>query len=175
MRFSQLDRIIALEKGKSIKALKCLSLSEEYLEDHFPRFPVMPGVLMLESLFQASMWLVRATHDFKYSSVVLRETKSMKFQGFVQPGDSLVIVAEIKSIKESVTNLKVTGTVNDRKAVTGRLVIDTYNLEEREGVDPAIDNYMNHKFRLNFRRLCDQLDPQDLASIVADPLAATTV
>ena len=85
MRFSQLDRIISLEKGVSISAVKCLSLSEEYLEDHFPRFPVMPGVLMVESLFQASMWLVRATHDFKYSSVVLRETKSMKFQGLCNP------------------------------------------------------------------------------------------
>jgi len=142
MRFSQLDRIISLEKGVSISAVKCLSLSEEYLEDHFPRFPVMPGVLMVESLFQASMWLVRASHDFKYSSVVLRETKSMKFQGFVQPGDSLLINASVKSTKDSITNLKVTGTVNDRPAVSGRIVVDTYNLEEREGVDGAIDRYM---------------------------------
>jgi len=170
MRFSQLDRILSVEKDVSISAVKCLSLSEEYLEDHFPRFPVMPGVLMVESLFQASMWLVRASHDFKYSSVVLRETKSMKFQGFVQPGDSLLINASIKSTKDSITNLKVTGTVNDRPAVSGRIVVDTYNLEEREGVDGAIDRYMNHKFRLNFRRLCNQLD-SGLSNIVADPLA----
>ncbi len=51
----------------------------------------MPGVLMLESMFQASMWLVRATDQFQYSSVVLREGKSLKFQDFVQPGDSLVV------------------------------------------------------------------------------------
>ena len=165
MRFSQLDRIIALEKGKSITAVKCLSLSEEYLEDHFPRFPVMPGVLMLETLFQACMWLVRATNEFQHSSVVLQEAKSMKFQGFVQPGDSLLVVAEVKSIKGSITNLKVTGTVNDRSAVSGRLLIDTYNLEEREGVDPAIDHYMIHKARLNFRRLCNQLDPDDMSKI----------
>jgi len=170
MRFSQLDRIIALEKGKSISAVKCLSLSEEYLQDHFPRFPVMPGVLMLESLFQASMWLVRATNDFKHSSVVLRETKSLKFQGFVQPGDSLMVVAEIKKIQDSIVNLKVTGTVNDKPATSGRLVVETFNLADRESVDPAIDNYMNHKFRLNFRRLCNQLDGHDLSNLKKEPL-----
>ena len=170
MRFSQLDRIIALEKGKSITAVKCLSLSEEYLKDHFPRFPVMPGVLMLESLFQTSMWLVRATHDFRYSSVVLRETKSLKFQGFVQPGDSLVVDAEIRSTHDSIVNLKVTGKVNGKKATGGRLVVDTFNLADREGVDPAIDNYMNHEFRLKFRRLCNQLDPQNLLELNKEPL-----
>ncbi len=173
MRFSQLDRIIALEKGKSISSVKCLSLSEEYLQDHFPRFPVMPGVLMLESLFQTSMWLVRATHDFKYSSVALRETKGLKFQGFVQPGDSLNIVASIKSQNESTTTLKVAATVNGKPATSGRLVVDMFNLADRGDVDPAIDNYMNHQFRLTFRQLCNQLEPQSLASMVTSltPLA----
>ncbi|MFT5299235.1 MAG: 3-hydroxyacyl-[acyl-carrier-protein] dehydratase [Mariniblastus sp.] len=170
MRFSQLDRIIALEKGKSISAVKCLSLSEEYLQDHFPRFPVMPGVLMLESLFQASMWLVRATNDFKYSSVVLRETKSLKFQGFVQPGDSLMLTAEIKKTSDSVTNLKVIGSVNGSAVTSGRLVLETYNLADREGVDPAIDDYMNYKFRLNFRRLCDQVEGRKLLELLKVPL-----
>lgn len=173
MRFSQLDRIISLEKGVSISAVKCLSLSEDYLEDHFPRFPVMPGVLMVESLFQASMWLVRASHDFSYSSVVLRETKSMKFQGFVQPGDSLLVNATIKSTKDSITNLKVSGTVNDRPAVSGRIVVEAYNLNEREGVDSAIDEYMIYKFRVNFRRLCNQLDPQQLSKMAEDPMVIT--
>ena len=170
MRFSQLDRIIALEVGKSISAVKCLSLSEEYLQDHFPRFPVMPGVLMLESLFQASMWLVRSTHEFKYSSVVLRESKSLKFQGFVQPGDSLEVTAEIKSTSESLTSLKVRGTVNGNPATSGRIVVDTFNLADRENVDPAIDKYMNHQFRKTFRQLCNQLDQNDLADLPKQPL-----
>lgn len=170
MRFSQLDRIIALEKGKTISAVKCLSLSEEYLQDHFPRFPVMPGVLMLESLFQASMWLIRVTHDFQYSSVALRETKNIKFQGFVQPGDSLLVNAEIKSINGSLTNLKVVGTVNGKPAVSGRLVIDTFNLADREDVDPAIDNYMKHKFRETFRQVCNQLDSQNLSALAEQPV-----
>ena len=47
MRFTLLDRVVAIEPGKSITAIKTVSLAEEYLADHFPRFPVLPGVFML--------------------------------------------------------------------------------------------------------------------------------
>jgi 3-hydroxyacyl-[acyl-carrier-protein] dehydratase len=155
MRFSQLDRILELDKGASIQAVKCLSLSEEYLNDHFPRFPVMPGVLMLESMFQASMWLVRETNDFAHSTVVLREAKSMKFQGFVEPGSSLVVDAQIKKIEGSKTSLKVTGSIDgkEKAAVSGRLILESYNLAEREGRDEAVDEYMIHQFKKFYRRL----------------------
>ena len=171
MRFTQLDRITSLEKGKSIEAVRCLALSEEYLRDHFPRFPVMPGVLMLEAMFQASSWLVRASNDFAHSSVTLKETKSLKFQGFVSPGDSLNVVAEIKSIKEgSLYNMKVSGTINGEQATSGRMILDTFNLSDREGVDPAIDSFMNHEKRLMFRRLCNPLDPNNPAKQEKTPL-----
>ena len=58
MRFTLVDRIVALEPGKTITAVKNLSLAEEYLADHFPGFPVLPGVLMLEAMTQAAAWLV---------------------------------------------------------------------------------------------------------------------
>ena len=98
---------------------------------------------------------------------MLKEAKGLKFQGFVQPGDSLNVVASIKSESDSLTTLKVTGSVNGKQATSGRLVVDTFNLADREeGVDPAIDNYMNHQFRLTFRQLCNQLDPNNLTSMV---------
>lgn len=59
MRFTLLDRVVAIDPGKTITAIKTLSLSEEYLADHFPRFPVMPGVLMLEAMTQAAAWTIR--------------------------------------------------------------------------------------------------------------------
>ena len=153
MRFSQLDRILELDKGASIKAVKCLSLSEEYLKDHFPRFPVMPGVLMLESMFQASMWLVRESSDFAYSSVVLREAKSLKFQGFVQPGSSLVVNADIKKVDGLITKLKVVGTIDGKASVSGRLTLESYNLAEKYGRDKAVDDFMTFKFKTQYRRL----------------------
>jgi 3-hydroxyacyl-[acyl-carrier-protein] dehydratase len=173
MRFSQLDRILVLEKGSSISAVKCLTLSEDYLQDHFPRFPVMPGVMMLESMFQTSMWLIRSSHDFQYSSVVLRETKNLKFQGFVQPGDSLRVDAEIKKVEGSLTSLKVVGTVNGTPATSGRLVLDTFNLADRDDVDPAIDDYMKHKFRMNFKWLFNQLGNESPNSGLGATLATS--
>lgn len=174
MRFSQLDRIISLEKGQSILAIKCLSLSEDYLQDHFPRFPVMPGVLMIESMFQASMFLVRASTDFRYSNVVMREANSFTFKGFVQPGDQLEVSAEIKSVKDSITKLKVSSSIDGEPASSGRLVLDSFNVEERHGLDSAFDNYMKREFRLIFRRLCNQLDQSELSAMARLPMVTTT-
>jgi 3-hydroxymyristoyl/3-hydroxydecanoyl-(acyl carrier protein) dehydratase len=53
MRFHLVDRIVAVEPGKSLRAVKHLTLAEEYLADHFPTFPVMPGVLQLQALVEA--------------------------------------------------------------------------------------------------------------------------
>jgi 3-hydroxyacyl-[acyl-carrier-protein] dehydratase len=173
MRFSQLDRILTLEKGKSITAVKGLALSEEYLQDHFPRFPIMPGVLMMESMFQASMWLVRVSTDFQFAKVRLRQSKSVKFQGFVQPGSSLIVSAEIKSQKDSLTTLKVSGSIDGSVATSGRLVLDAFNMAEREGLDPALDHLMNNKFRRKYKIMCDQLDPSGPALHTPAILAAT--
>ena len=71
MQFILIDKILELNKGSDITAIKTLSIAEEYLKDHFPRFPVMPGVLMLEGLFQASAWLVRESEDFAHSMVIM--------------------------------------------------------------------------------------------------------
>ena len=60
MRFTLIDRIVELEPGVQITAVKNLTMAEEYLADHFPHFPVMPGVLMLEAMTQAAAWLARA-------------------------------------------------------------------------------------------------------------------
>ena len=59
MRFHLLDRILEVNKGQSLRAVKNLTLGEEYLADHFPTFPVMPGVLMLQALVEAGAWLLR--------------------------------------------------------------------------------------------------------------------
>ena len=69
MRFVLIDRILELTPGESLVGVKNLTLAEEYLADHFPGFPVMPGVLMLEALTQAGAWLIRETEDFANSVI----------------------------------------------------------------------------------------------------------
>src|SRR5512135_3254126 len=109
MRFVLIDRIVELQSGQSLVAVKNLSLAEEYLADHFPGFPVMPGVLMLEAMTQASAWLVRATEDFAHSMVVLQEARNATYGQFVQPGQTLEVSAEIIDHGERETKLKAQG------------------------------------------------------------------
>lgn len=158
MRFAQIDRILSLEPGKSITAVKGLALSEEYLKDHFPRFPVMPGVLMLESIFQASMYLVRVTEDFRHSMVVLKESRNFRFNGFVQPGHQLVVNATIQSETENITKLKTEGLIDGKPSVGGVLFLERFNLADRDMAAEATDNHMRNQFRINYARLLDQLN-----------------
>ena len=65
MRFTLIDRIVDFQPGVRLTAMKSLTMTEEYLGDHFPNFPVMPGVLMLEAMTQAAAWLVRAERGFR--------------------------------------------------------------------------------------------------------------
>ena len=95
MRFSLIDRIVELEPCVHITAVKTLTMTEEYLADHFPHFPVMPGVLMLEALTQAGAWLVRVSEDFAHSIVVLKQANNVKYAQFVEPGQTLSVTAEM--------------------------------------------------------------------------------
>jgi 3-hydroxyacyl-[acyl-carrier-protein] dehydratase len=147
MRFSQLDQITELVPGERIVAVKRLSSSEQYLEDHFPRFPVMPGVLMLEAMYQASAWLVRQSEGFAHSAVVLKEARNVKYSGFVKPGQTLVVTAEIVKQEPDVVALKTQGTVNDVVAVTGRLIVERFNLADRYPSRTQTDPYLRNESR----------------------------
>src|SRR5438128_7957387 len=95
MRFNLLDRIVAVELGRTLRAVKNLTLGEEYLADHFPTFPVMPGVLMLQTLVEAGAWLLRLSEDFRHSVIVLREAKNIKYGNFMEPGRQLQVTVDL--------------------------------------------------------------------------------
>ena len=153
MRFRLLDEITELELGRSITATKRLRPDEEYLRDHFPKFPVMPGVLMLEATFQASAWLVRATDEFERPLVLLKEARSVKYANFLVPGQVLTVSAEISKHDDTTTKLKVQGTVDDVVAVSGRLVLERFNLSDRYPNNGNVDPYVRHYLKDEFSRL----------------------
>src|SRR5689334_23934803 len=95
MRFHLVDRIVEVVPGKSLQAVKNLTLGEEYLADHFPTFPVMPGVLMLQTLVEAGAWLLRLSEDFRHSIIVLREAKNIKYGTFMEPGRQMSVSVEL--------------------------------------------------------------------------------
>ena len=131
MRFSLVDQILELEKGKSISAIKNLSLSEEYLQDHFPGFAVMPGVLMVESIVQAGAWLMRYSNDFQYSTVLLKQTKGVRFNSFVTPGKQLRVSLSVHKWDGNLCTLKASSEVEGETAVSGRIVLEQFNLQDK--------------------------------------------
>lgn len=135
MRFLLIDRITELEPNKSITAVKNLSLAEEYLADHFPGFPVMPGVLMLETLIQAGGWLIRQSEDFAHSTVLLKEVRAIRYNNFVSPGNSLIVQMTLKKQSEGTWDFSGSGTVNGESAVSAKLTLEAFNLSDR---NPAL-------------------------------------
>jgi 3-hydroxyacyl-[acyl-carrier-protein] dehydratase len=161
MRFSLIDRILELEPGKRIVAVKALSSAEEYLQDHFPKFPVMPGVMMLEALHQASAWLIRKTEDFSHSIVLLKEAKNVKYSDFVEPGQVLTVTCEIIKEEGALVTLKGQGEVNGRPAVTARLVLERSNLGDADPSRADLDPYVRRRQKEQFQLL---YHPQDGAA-----------
>lgn len=132
MKFILVDRIETLTPPTRIVTRKNLSLAEEYLADHFPTFPVMPGVLMLETMVQASAWLVRAAQDFAHSMVVLEEAKNVNYKSFVSPGKTLEVASEATEIAEGWSEFKASGSSDGREMVKARLRLRHYNLADRD-------------------------------------------
>ena len=91
--FSFIDRIAEVEKDQSITAFFTLKGDEEFLQDHFEGFPVMPGVLLLESLKQAASLLLSGWEKSESSDYRLDEVQEVKFGQFVRPGSLLRVFA----------------------------------------------------------------------------------
>ena len=113
----------------------------------------MPGVLMLESLYQAGAWLVRQSEDFAHSMVQLAEAKNVKFNDFVEPGESLVVETSIKKEDGHTTWVNASGQVGTRTAVKAVLVLDRFNLADRDLASSTIDSYIVQELRRDLDNL----------------------
>ena len=98
MRFLLLDRVSDIVPGKSIKGVKCWSLTDEIFLDHFPGYPLVPGVLLIESMAQLSGLLIEESADEggeKNIFAILSIVHNAKFHKFVVPGDKCEIEAKL--------------------------------------------------------------------------------
>src|SRR3712207_3741810 len=110
------DAIPIYLSDERIVAGKYVSLSEEYLADHFPTFPVLPGGMMLEAVTQAAGWLLHRRHDFARSMAVLKEARNVKYGNFVAPGNFLRVEVEAVKVTDAGGVFKAVGTVADAQA-----------------------------------------------------------
>ena len=138
MKFNLIDKVESLTDDK-IVAVKYVSLAEEYLADHFPTFPVLPGVMMLEALTQAAGWLLHHRRRFERSMAVLKEARNVKYGQFVAPGNFLRVEVEFAKATDAGATFKAAGTVGDAQAVTARLELAYFDLGDKQPELAEID------------------------------------
>ena len=122
--FLLVDRVLELDKGKTIKALKNVTMNEPFFEGHFPHRPVMPGVLMLEALAQAAALLAfdalgRSPNDetlYYFAGI-----DGARFKRPVEPGDQLILEVELLRMKVGIFKFKARASVAGETAVEAEL------------------------------------------------------
>jgi len=139
MRFILIDKVVSLESGRRIKAVKSVSLAEEYLADHFPTFPVLPGVLLLEGLIESASWLVREVENFAHSMVLLEEARNVKYKSFLAPGSQVEYTVEAKTIEENVSSFSGFGESGGERIVEARFGLRHFNLANEDSAMAATD------------------------------------
>lgn len=97
--FLLIDKIIKMEKGKSITAIKNITMNEPYFNGHFPTEPVLPGVLIVEAIAQAGVCAILLKEEFKGKTAYLGGIKNAKFKAKVVPGDTLRLEVELVKLK----------------------------------------------------------------------------
>lgn len=126
------DRVLELEHGKRIKALKNVSVNEPYFVGHFPHRPVMPGVMILEALAQSAALLsfdaVGKTPDDK-TIYYFAGIDSARFKRPVEPGDQLILDVELERMKSNIFKFKARATVAGELAAEAGLMCAVRTLE----------------------------------------------
>ena len=150
MKFILIDRISELESGRRIVAHKALSLAEEYLGDHFPTFPVLPGVLMLEALVQASAWVVRERLDFAPGLVLLKEARNVTYKSFVAPGEVLTVESVCKELTDDYSVFAGSGRLGEREIVKGRITLRHLCLADADPSLAEVDENIRVRMRALF-------------------------
>ncbi len=139
MRFILIDKVVSLDAGRGIKTIKGVSLAEEYLADHFPTFPVLPGVLLLEGLIESASWLVRRTENFAHSMILLEQARNVKYKSFLAPASQIEYTVEAKVIEENVSSFTGFGSSDGERIVEARFGLRHFNLADRDSAMAAID------------------------------------
>ena len=146
MRYYLIDKVTELVPGERIRGLKCVSLSDEVLHDHFPDFPVMPGALIVEAGAQLAGFLLEATFnqpDRPLLRALMVQIEDARFYETAGPGDTLALTARLESRLETAAQVSVEVHVGEKRVARARLTF----------VMKAIDSEKVHEQRRSVYRL----------------------
>jgi 3-hydroxyacyl-[acyl-carrier-protein] dehydratase len=167
VKFNLIDKIEALSDER-IVAVKYVTLAEEYLADHFPSFPVLPGVLMLEAMTQAAGWLLHHRTGFAKTMAVLKEARNVKYGNFVAPGNALKVEVTVVKATDAGGTFKAAGSVNETSALSGRIEMAYFNLGEKH----ASLAYLDEKLMAQTKTRWETLMQGNEISIDLPPVTA---
>lgn len=125
MRWIFLDRIDELSPGEGAVGRKGCASSEDYFAEHFPGFPVVPGVVQIEALAQLSGKLIEVTlfeTERRWVWPILSIVRKAKFRRFVRPGDTLMLHTKLQSLRDESAVCTVHGTVDGHRTINAELV-----------------------------------------------------
>ena len=129
--FLLVDRVVKIEPGRSIQAIKNVTANESFFEGHFPEIKIMPGVLIVEALAQAGgILLYNSLPEPAKKLVVLSKLQGVKFRKIVVPGDQIELHAEILKVRAKFATIKGRAVVNHEVAVEGEISAAIVDLEE---------------------------------------------
>lgn len=115
------DKVLELEEGKRIVAVKNVTVNEPFFQGHFPQNPIMPGVLITESLAQTGAIMLLSMPENKGKLGVFTGINNFKFRKQVTPGDTLMLEAELIQYRHSMGKANVKATVDGEVAAMGEI------------------------------------------------------
>ncbi|MFV1872002.1 MAG: 3-hydroxyacyl-ACP dehydratase FabZ family protein [Oleiphilus sp.] len=143
MRYRFVDKIISLEPGEKIEAQRTWPKDLELFKDHFPGFPVVPGVLLTEMMGQAGA-LCLAAQESEQRSAILLQIKDARFKGWALPDELLTIHAEVVSLQAKLARIKASTLKQGKRIATCELVMA---FEENQALglqnmDPVLEDFL---------------------------------
>ncbi len=119
--FLLVDKITEIEEGKKAVGIKNVTINEPFFQGHFPGNPIMPGVLIVESLAQVGAVMLLSLPENKGKLGVFTGINSMKFRRQVVPGDTLLLEAELVTYRHGMGKANVKATVDGAVAAAGEI------------------------------------------------------
>lgn len=126
-----MDKVDELNPGESIVCTKNVTINEEFFQGHFPGNPVMPGVLIIESLAQAASILILKTEKYRGKTAYLGAIDNAKFRKVVRPGDVLKLHVEMEKQRDNMGKVKCAAKVEDKVACSADLTFIVPNPDKK--------------------------------------------